>query len=262
MPKGVVQPVDAFLNARLKTAGVKSNGPAGARDLIRRVAVVLTGLPPTPERVITFERDFAKDPNKAYSALVEELLASEHFGERWAQHWLDVIRWAETNGSEANLYRKMAWVYRDYVIRSFNEDVPYDQFVREQLAGDTMGRGAATGFLVSGPHVPAATVGQIPEAIRQARADRIDEIIQTVASSLLGLTMNCARCHDHKFDPVSIDDYYSMAAIFQDIEFGSRSPEFSKDHPRHLKGKTLMKEIEVQRKIMRAQGPWQEDWGG
>tara|TARA_B110000438_G_scaffold94166_1_gene93618 strand:+ start:1132 stop:3525 length:2394 start_codon:yes stop_codon:yes gene_type:complete len=262
VPKGVVQPVDAFLNARLKTAGVKSNGPAGARDLIRRVAVVLTGLPPTPERVITFERDFAKDPNKAYSALVEELLASEHFGERWAQHWLDVIRWAETNGSEANLYRKMAWVYRDYVIRSFNEDVPYDQFVREQLAGDTMGRGEATGFLVSGPHVPAATVGQIPEAIRQARADRIDEIIQTVASSLLGLTMNCARCHDHKFDPVSIDDYYSMAAIFQDIEFGSRSPEFSKDHPRHLKGKTLMKEIEVQRKIMRAQGPWQEDWGG
>ena len=107
------------------------------------------------------------DADGAYTALVDELLASPHFGERWAQHWLDVIRWAESNGSEANLYRKNAWIYRDYVIRAFNEDKPYDEFVRDQIAGDQTGNGEATGFLVAGPHVPAATVGQEPTAIRQ-----------------------------------------------------------------------------------------------
>ena len=254
--------MDTFLHARLKQEAVPANGAADARTLIRRVSVILTGLPPRPARIKAFERAFAINEGKAYGELVDELLASEHFGERWAQHWLDVIRWAETNGSEANLYRKMAWVYRDYVVNAFNEDIPYDRFVREQLAGDTLGRGEATGFLVSGPHVPAATVGQIPEAIRQARADRMDEIIQTVSSSLLGLTMNCARCHDHKFDPVSIDDYYSMAAIFQGVEFGSRSPEFGEDHPRRQRGDALMREIVAARRALLGTGPWQEDWGG
>ena len=122
---------------------------------------------------------------------------------------MDVIRWAETNGSEANLYRKNAWFYRDYVVRAFNEDKPYDQFVREQIAGDTLGAGDATGFLVAGPHVPAATIGQEATAIRQARADRMDEVMQTVGASMLGLTVGCARCHNHKFDPISITDYYS-----------------------------------------------------
>ncbi|MCH2059039.1 MAG: DUF1549 and DUF1553 domain-containing protein [Verrucomicrobiales bacterium] len=262
LPAGKANPVDMFLDKRLKKVGVAANEPADARALIRRLSVILTGLAPEPARVKAFERAFAADGDTAYSGLVDELLASRHFGERWAQHWLDVIRWAETNGSEANLYRKMAWVYRDYVVSAFNEDVPYDRFVREQLAGDTLGRGEATGFLVSGPHVPAATVGQIPEAIRQARADRMDEVIQTVASSLLGLTMNCARCHDHKFDPVSIDDYYSMAAIFQGVEFGSRSPEFGADHPRRQRGEALLREIALKRKKLRGTGPWQEDWGG
>ena len=262
VPKGASNPVDAFLNASLAKKDVKANGPATARDLVRRASIILTGLPPTPEQVWAFEAAYAKDAKAAYKRLVEEQLNSKHFGERWAQHWLDVIRWAETNGSEANLYRKMAWVYRDYVVRAFNDDLPYDRFVREQLAGDTLGRGEATGFLVSGPHVPPATIGQIPEAIRQARADRMDEIIQTVGSSLLGLTMNCARCHDHKFDPVSIDDYYSMAAVFQGIEFGSRSPEFGPDHPRRQRGEALLKAIADERKKLRGTGPWQEDWGG
>ena len=262
LPDGTANPVDMFLEKRLRHESIPFNGPADARSLIRRLSVVLTGLPPEPSRVKAFERDFAANPANAYSQLVDSLLESKHFGERWAQHWLDVIRWAETNGSEANLYRKMAWVYRDYVVSAFNQDVPYDRFVREQLAGDTLGRGEATGFLVSGPHVPAATVGQIPEAIRQARADRMDEIIQTVTSSLLGLTMNCARCHDHKFDPVSINDYYSMAAIFQGVEFGSRSPEFGADHPRRKRGESLMREIDAGRKNLRGTGPWQEDWGG
>ena len=161
--------IDSFLNARLAKAGVQANGKASPKDLIRRVSIVLTGLPPTPEQVQAFEARYAKDAEQAYIRLVEEQLSSKHFGERWAQHWLDVIRWAETNGSEANLYRKMAWVYRDYVVRAFNDDLPYDQFVREQLAGDTLGRGEATGFLVSGPHVPPATIGQIPEATAGAR---------------------------------------------------------------------------------------------
>ena len=113
-----------------------------------------------------------QDAKQAYTNLVNQLMNSPHFGERWAQHWLDVIRWAETNGSEANLYRKNAWVYRDYVVRAFNDDKPYNQFVREQIAGDSLGCGEATGFLVSGPHVPAATVGREPEAIRQAEAPR------------------------------------------------------------------------------------------
>ena len=143
-----------------------------------------------------------------------------------------MIRWAETNGSESNLYRKLAWTYRDYVIRSFNLDIPYDQFVREQIAGDGLGVGEALGFLVAGPHVPAATVGQEPSAKRQARADRMDEIMQTVGASMMGVTMSCARCHNHKFDPISIQDYYSMTAVFQDIEFGSRFPEFDQTHPR------------------------------
>jgi hypothetical protein len=116
--------------------------------VLRRLSIVLTGLPPTPEVTEAFVEAYAEHPEKAYADSVERLLASPQMGERWAQHWLDVIRWAETNGSEANLYRKNAWVYRDYVIRSFNEDKPYDQFVREQIAGDTMGVGEAIGFLM------------------------------------------------------------------------------------------------------------------
>ena len=245
--------VDAFLNARLAKTEVPANGPASAQDLVRRVSIVLTGLPPTPEEVQAFEARYAKDPEQAYIRLVEEQLGSKHFGERWAQHWLDGFAGRRPMGPR-RIYRKMAWVYRDYVVRAFNEDLSYDQFVREQLAGDTLGRGEATGFLVSGPHVPLATVGQIPEAIRQARADRMDEVIQTVGSSLLGLTMNCARCHDHKFDPVSIDDYYSMAAVFQGIEFGSRSPEFGPDHPRRQRGEALLKAIENERKKLLGTG--------
>ena len=139
--------------------------------------------------MVAFQSEYTANPDQAYEALVDELMASPHFGGRWAQHWLDVIRWAETNGSEANLYRKNAWVYRDYVVRA-NEDMPYDQFIREQIAGDSYNAGEATGFLVAGPHVPAATVGREPSAIRQARADRMDEVMQTVGASMMAITLN------------------------------------------------------------------------
>ncbi|WP_431197941.1 DUF1549 domain-containing protein, partial [Rhodopirellula bahusiensis] len=183
---GTLLPVDAFLRSRLAEHGLEYSDPADPRLLIRRLAIVLTGLPPTPEETETFVREFAANGDAAYERAVDRLFQSPHFGERWAQHWLDVIRWSETNGSEANLYRKNAWVYRDYVVRSFNEDKPYDQFVQEQIAGDSMGAGEATGYLVAGPHVPAATVGREPTAIRQARADRLDEIMQTVGASVMG----------------------------------------------------------------------------
>lgn len=263
VPAGSGNPVDRFLNAKLAEVELTANERADAKSLIRRVSIILTGLPPTPERVVKFESDSLDDPEGAYVELVDELLASDHFGERWAQHWLDVIRWAETNGSEANLYRKGAWIYRDYVIRAFNEDLPYDQFVKEQLAGDQMGVGEATGFLVAGPHVPAATVGREPTAIRQARADRMDEVMQTVGASMLGVTVSCARCHNHKFDPISITDYYALTAVFQGVEFGGRYPEFAEDHPRKVRAKELQGDMYKERTILReGAGQWREDWGG
>jgi len=263
VPKGSRTPIDAFLEAKLKEAGIVPNGPADPQSLIRRVAVTLTGLPPTPDRVESFLTDYGEDADAAYAALVDELLASPHFGERWAQHWLDSIRWAETNGSEANLYRKNSWYYRDYVVRAFNDDVPYDQFVTEQLAGDQLGVGEATGFLVAGPHVPAATVGREPEAIRQARADRVDEVMQTIGASMLGMTVSCARCHNHKFDPISIQDYYALTAVFQGVEFGGRYPEFADDHPRKERAKEIRAEMFKAREVLRkGSGSWKEDWGG
>ncbi len=257
----VTSPIDAFLLDRLARDRLAYSKPADSTSLIRRVSIVLTGLMPTPEETSEFVTAFEANEDKAYEALVDRLLASPHFGERWAQHWLDVIRWAETNGSEANLYRKNAWIYRDYIVRAFNEDKPYDQFVREQIAGDTMGSGEATGFLVAGPHVPAATVGREPSAIRQARADRLDEVLQTVGASVMGITIGCARCHNHKFDPISIKDYYSMTGVFQDVEFGGRFPEFSHEHPRKKRGGELWAEIAEQRRVLRATGGWEEDWG-
>ena len=261
VPGQAGNPVDGFLAKRLKEEGLRRNGKAPARDLVRRASIVLTGLPPPPEEADAFEEAYKCDPEKAYAGLVDKLMASPHFGERWAQHWLDVIRWAETNGSEANLYRKNAWIYRDYLVRAFNEDVPYDQFVREQIAGDSMGSGEATGFLVAGPHVPAATVGREPAAVRQARADMMDEIMQTLGASIMGVTMGCARCHNHKFDPISIQDYYAMTAVFQDIEFGGRYPEFSDDHPRKQRGQAIWRDISKQRRQLRELGGWEEDWG-
>ncbi|MDF1658296.1 MAG: PSD1 and planctomycete cytochrome C domain-containing protein [Verrucomicrobiales bacterium] len=263
VPGGGSTPVDSFLEAKLKEEDIAPNGPATPHALIRRASITLTGLPPTPDRVESFLADYGEDGEAAYLGLVDELLASPHFGERWAQHWLDSIRWAETNGSEANLYRKNSWIYRDYVVRAFNEDVPYDQFITEQLAGDQLGVGEATGFLVAGPHVPAATVGREPAAIRQARADRVDEVMQTIGASMLGVTVNCARCHNHKFDPISIQDYYALTAVFQGVEFGGRYPEFSDDHPRKLRAGEIRSKMFKQREVLRqGVGRWKEDWGG
>lgn len=254
-------PIDAFIYARLKDKGISPVGASDPLTLARRASLVLTGLPPKPERVNAFVEHWTQDSDAAYSKFLDELFASKHFGERWGQHWLDIIRWAESNGSEGNEYRKNAWQYRDYVIDAFNSNKPYDEFLKEQLAGDVLGVDIATSFLVAGPNVPDKTVGQEASAIRQARFDRLDEIVQTVASGIMGMTISCARCHSHKFDPISIKDYYSMVALFQDVEYDHRLPILPATDAKMQAEKKYDAEIAEVRKYLASDVPsWREDW--
>ena len=210
-------PIDAFVGARLTGLKLVPSREADRRTLIRRLYLDLVGLPPTPEEVRAFERDKAPD---AYQNLVEKLLGSPHYGERWARHWLDVVRFAETTGFEVNTPRPNAWPYRDYVIRAFNEDKPYTRFITEQLAGDVFGEDAATGFLVAGPD----DLVKSPDPVLTAnqRADELHDMVSTTSSAFLGLTVGCARCHNHKFDPIPQTDYYSLKAIFEGVRHGER----------------------------------------
>lgn len=213
------QSIDTYIESKLEVEGLTLNPKTDRRTLIRRVSLDLTGLPPTPEEVEAFVAN--TDP-KAYEKLVDRLLASPRYGERWAQHWLDVIRWAETVGFETNNVRQNAWPYRDWVIAAFNDDKPYDQFIFEQIAGDTVGEDAALGFLVAGPANLPGQIGRDEAAMRNARQDELDEVLRTVGQGVLGLTVGCARCHDHKFDPIPQSDYYSMQAIFAGLKYGDR----------------------------------------
>ncbi len=209
-------PIDAFIDEKLKSVGLARSEPAAPAALVRRLYYDLIGLPPTPEQMSDFLTRAAQDLNAAYEQEVDRLLASEHYGERWARHWLDVVRYAETNSFERDGPKPHAWRYRDYVIRSLNEDKPYDQFVREQLAGDelpevTKDSLVATGFYRLG-------VWDDEPADRElARYDGFDDILTTVGQGLMGLTLNCARCHDHKIDPLPAADYYSMLAFFRNL---------------------------------------------
>ncbi len=208
--------IDDFIQQRLAEAGLERNPPADARTLVRRIYFDLTGLPPTPSDVA----EFVREPD--IPALVDRILASPRYGERWAQHWLDVIRWAETVGFETNAERQDAWHYRDWVIAALNEDKPYDRFIYEQIAGDTVAEDAALGFLVAGPANLPGQIGRDEAAMRGARQDELDEVISTVSQAFLGLTVGCARCHDHKFDPILQSDYYAMQAIFAGLNYGTR----------------------------------------
>jgi hypothetical protein len=209
--------IDHFILARLEASGLKPSPEADKRTLLRRLSLDLWGLPPTPAEVAAFTA--SQDP-AAYEQLVEERLQSIHFGERYAQHWLDVVRFAETNGFEMNQERPNAWPYRDYVIRAFQNDLPYDRFVEEQLAGDTLKADAATGYLVAGPWDQVKSPDPVLTA--NQRADELHDIVSTLGSSLLGLTTGCARCHDHKFDPIPQTDYYALKAIFEGVQHGER----------------------------------------
>lgn len=213
--------IDDHIKLKLKASGLSMSPPVEAVTLLRRVSLVLTGLPPTPEEHAAYVND-PDGADAAYEKAVDRLLTSPRYGERWAQHWLDVIRWAETVGFETNAERASAWPYRDWVIDSLNQDKPYDRFLFEQLAGDTTDQDAALGFLVAGPANLPGQIGRDEEAMRQARQDELDEVVRTVSEAMFGLTVGCARCHNHKFDPILQSDYYAMQAIFAGLTYGDR----------------------------------------
>lgn len=218
----IANPIDTFVLERLRRSGLEPSSRTDPRTLIRRASLIVLGLPPTPEEIDGFLDAERADADGAYGRLVDELLARPQYGERWAQHWLDVIRWAETWGYETNAERPEAWPYRDWVVRALNDDLPFDRFAFEQIAGDTVGSDAATGFLVAGPANLPGQIGKDEPSIRQARQDELDETIKTVNSAFLGLTVACARCHDHKFDPIAQRDYYAMQGVFAGLHYGSR----------------------------------------
>jgi len=206
-------PIDVFVLAKLESNGLSPVSAAEKVTLVRRAYYDLLGLPPTPEQVDGFVND--RSPN-AWEKLLDSLLASPHYGEKWGRHWLDVVRFAETNGYERDGPKPHAWRYRDYVIKSFNEDKPYTQFLREQLAGDEQPQGnvealIGTGFLRLG------LWDDEPADKELAVYDGFDDLVTVTGQAFLGMTLNCARCHDHKVDPIPQSDYYSMVAFFRDV---------------------------------------------
>jgi hypothetical protein len=209
----VRNPIDAFLLARLEAERLRPAPEADRVTLIRRLSYDLTGLPPTLEDVDTFLADRAPG---AYERLVDRLLASPHYGEHWARHWLDLVRYGETNGYERDSAKPFAWRYRDYVIDAFNRDKPYDHFVREQLAGDEMSPGSAEALIATGFYRLGIWDDE-PADRPLARYDVLDGVVSTTGQVFLGMTINCARCHDHKVDPIPQADYYRLLAFFNDV---------------------------------------------
>jgi len=210
----VRNPIDAFIASRLEQAALAPAPAADRAALLRRVSYDLTGLPPSPAEVDAFLADTSVT---AYEKLVDRLLASSHYGERWGRHWLDAVRYAETNSFERDTVKPNAWRYRDYVIRSFNEDKPYDQFVREQLAGDELPKVTNETMIATG-YYRLGIWDDEPADRLQAQFDVLDDIVSTTSQVFLGLTAGCARCHDHKIDPIPQKDYYSMLAFFHGIK--------------------------------------------
>ena len=216
----IVNPIDAFIESRLQEENLKLSDESHRANLLRRLFLVTKGIPPTPDEWATFSND---ERPEAYSMQVEAALASPRYGERWARHWLDVVRYADSNGFETNRERKTAWHYRDYVIDALNTDKPYNHFIQEQLAGDAFGTEAATGFLVAGP-VDIVKSPDISLTLMQ-RQNELDDMINTTSTAFLGLTVGCARCHSHKFDPIHQKEYYGIQAVFAGVQHGERPLE-------------------------------------
>jgi hypothetical protein len=238
----VRNPVDTFVLARLETAGLTPAAPATRQQLIRRVTFDLIGLPPTPEEIDRFVADPTAD---AYAKLIDRLLASPQYGERWGRHWLDVARFAESNGYEHDETRPNAWRYRNYVIGSFNADKPYDRFIKEQLAGDELDPETpeslvATAFNLLGPDM-TDTSDQA-----QRRQNTLNDMTDTAALAFLGLTMGCARCHDHKFEPIPQTDYYRLEAFFAPAAFRKDLPAGSREQRAAFEAKSKAYQALVQ----------------
>ncbi|MCH7726013.1 MAG: PSD1 domain-containing protein [Planctomycetes bacterium] len=211
--------VDQFIRARQQTAGISPNRVARPGTLVRRAFLDLIGLPPSPEELDMWTEKVSASKN-GYGELVDHLLGSEHYGERWARHWLDLARFAESNGYAFDKDRPNAYHYRDFVIRALNDDMPYDKFVRLQVAGDLISPNdfdamAATGFVVAGPF----TTQQTQKERERSRYEQLDDMIHTLGTAMLGLTIGCCRCHDHKYDPLPQYDYYRMAPSFAEVGF-------------------------------------------
>ncbi len=207
----VTNPIDAFVLSKLEKNGYMPAPPASKNALLRRVTYDLIGLPPTAEETRAFLAD--KSPN-AYEKVVDRLLASPQYGEKWARHWLDLVRYAETNSFERDSPKPFVWRYRDYVIRALNADKPYNQFIREQLAGDEL-PSAGNDALIATGYYRLGSWDDEPSDPEQARYDELDDVVATTGQVFLGLTVNCARCHDHKIDPIPQKDYYRLVAFFQ-----------------------------------------------
>ena len=219
-------PIDGFVLEKLRKEGLRPAPPAGRSTLLRRATFDLWGLPPTPADLDSF----AKDPSpQAWEKQVDRLLASPHYGERWAQHWLDVVRFAESDGYEYDTHRREAWRYRDYVIHAFNSDKPYDEFVREQLAGDEINPNNETLRVASGfQRLAPLRKNAGNQEVASSRNEELTEMTNVVGAGFLGVTLGCARCHDHKFDPIRHSDYYRIQAYFsaaQAQEVPLTSPE-------------------------------------
>jgi cytochrome c553 len=217
--------IDGFIEEKLRENGLALSPPADPRTLIRRMTYDLHGLPPTPEEVESFAVESIRNPQSAIRNLVDRLLASPRYGERYGRHWLDVTRFGESNGFERNFVINDLWPWRDWVIKSFNGDKPFDRFITEHLAGDVIGKDhpeieIGSAFLVAGPYDDVKNEDPVAQA--NIRAATLDDIITATGSAFLGLTINCARCHNHKFDPIPMEDYYRIKSCFEGIEHGRR----------------------------------------
>ena len=230
VPKVDPQPsnsIDAFVRAKLAENGLAPSAETDARTLIRRVTFDLTGLPPTPEEMEAFVANH--DPG-AFEKLVDRLLASPRHGERWARHWMDAAHFAETHGNDQDRIREHAWPYRDYLIAAFNADKPYTRFVEEQVAGDVVfpddpQATVALGFLAAGPW-DESSLRDIREDTRDRQIARYldrDDMLTTVMATFTSTTVHCARCHDHKFDPIPQRDYYALQAVFAGVDRANRA---------------------------------------
>jgi hypothetical protein len=243
-PGATASPIDAFLDEKLVAREITANPRATPRELVRRAWFDLVGLPPPIEEVEAFERD---PSDEAWRAMIDRLLAMPAYGERWGRHWLDVVRFAQTNGYERDAEKPFAWRYRDWVIEALNKDMPYDDFLREQLAGDLLEPRTDSGLIATG-FWHLGTWDDEPDDGRLARYDELDDMLATVGQGMLGTTINCARCHDHKFDPLGQKDYYSLLGMMHSIRRYSPAhgveKRKKKDKPKQKEEKEGQKEEE------------------